>query len=113
MYFAIYRRWARQETAAMRQGDRPTSLISAGPPCQADVRKLFIPKLKWDTASYHSHRTQKTNDIWSLWQRLNNKTGLTWACMGSSIQSPNFYSYGNLSILLHIYFIFFKDKRVL
>lgn len=43
----------------MRQGDRLTSLISAGPPCQADKRKLFIPKLKWDIASYHSYCIQK------------------------------------------------------
>lgn len=60
----------------MRQGDRMTSLISAGPPCPADRRKLFIPKLKWDTASYYSHLIQKTNDIQSLWPRLNKETRL-------------------------------------
>lgn len=66
-----------QETAAVHQGDGLTSLISAGPPCPADRRKLFIPKLKWDMASYHSYLIWKTNDIQSQWQNPNKETRLT------------------------------------
>lgn len=43
----------------MCQGDRLTSLIPARPPCQADRRKPFISKLKWDIASYHPYCIQK------------------------------------------------------
>lgn len=74
----------------MRQGDRLTSLISAGPPCQADKRKLFIPKLKWDVASYHSHCIHKVIIYGACGQKqktkktLNNESGLTVARMGSS-----------------------------
>lgn len=73
----------------MRQGDSLTSLISAGPPCQADRRKLFIPKLKWDIASYHSYSIQKLIIYGACGKKLDNETGLPAASMASSTQKAH------------------------
>lgn len=71
----------------MRQGDTLTSLISAGPPCQADRRKLFIPKTEMGHSLLSFILHTETNNLWGPWQRLNNETGLTVATMDSLIQS--------------------------
>lgn len=94
IYKAIYRSWGRQETAAMCQGDRLTSLISAGPPCQADRGKLFIHKLKWDMPSYHSYCIQRLIIYGACGQRPNNEFGLTLASMGTGYKDTLAHSTG-------------------